>query len=419
MESLKNVATFPGFSGLEGGEKKASNAAGSQVGETDEERLRPGRAALSVSISSTELNIVDQGRSMFMREVSASFGFYSMREAYGSAEQSLPTPAAVVKNVLSEIGAGLARTQQLSGSGSVASILEGVSKAFDVVFDRVARQYGDTDEIAEELRDGAIEARTGVQNLENRYPNIDRDTRLDGVEDGRSGSGDLSLENFEPTKRSNDFDGALGNRVASVSSLSELRSRGASFNLVTQDGDRVEISFSDVSASSVQLGRAGGSGELSVLSAYDSRFAFSVSGNLDEGELDAINNLLSQLNEVSASFFAGDFVDAFEKALGVGFDGSEIARFSLDLSQVQVDQFSSYSNVPSNAVKGGGFSRPLVSAANQVVSLMDSVARFQVSGREITGFLMEALDLATESVAEGSNKFPGELEAFLSYLGSR
>lgn len=111
----------------------------------------------------------------------------------------------------------------------------------------------------------------------------------------------------------------------------ESESRLFNFQLRTTDGDLVNIrSYSDqgqrtqVNADGTRVDQGG-----------MNDFRFSVEGDLDVDELRAINDLLSQLNEVASTFFEGDVYDAYEKALEVGFDSNEIARFSLNLTQVE------------------------------------------------------------------------------------
>ncbi len=71
--------------------------------------------------------------------------------------------------------------------------------------------------------------------------------------------------------------------------------------------------------------------------------SFAVKGDLDEGELTAISDLLKQITDVSRSFFDGDIETAFNKALELGFDENELAGFSLQLDRKQVsDKIAAY-----------------------------------------------------------------------------
>ncbi len=111
----------------------------------------------------------------------------------------------------------------------------------------------------------------------------------------------------------------------------QSESRLYSFQLRTNDGDVVNIrSYADQGE---RLQLSGGQSQYDADALQD--FQMRVEGDLDVEELRAINDLLSQLNDVSGEFFNGNVYDAYQMALDVGFDSDEIARFSLNLSQTQ------------------------------------------------------------------------------------
>ena len=119
----------------------------------------------------------------------------------------------------------------------------------------------------------------------------------------------------------------------------QSESRLYSLSLRTQDGDVVTIrSYSD-QGSLQRSGDDAGGGEYETDALQD--FRISVNGDLDAGEMSAITDLLSQLNDVADEFFEGDIYEAYEKAQDVGFNAEEIARFSLNLSQVEYSRIES------------------------------------------------------------------------------
>lgn len=132
-------------------------------------------------------------------------------------------------------------------------------------------------------------------------------------------------------------------RMIEASSFNYERSeeREFAFKLKTQDGDEVTIfAFANrntsVSAAAMDYndpGKATSSVGFSAASSEQNVFSFRVDGELDESELKAINGLLNQVGNISAAFFSGNINEAFELALELGFDESEIAQFSLNLSQ--------------------------------------------------------------------------------------
>lgn len=60
---------------------------------------------------------------------------------------------------------------------------------------------------------------------------------------------------------------------------------------------------------------------------------FEVDGSLDADELKAIGDLLQGVDELSETFFEGDVAAAFDQALQLGYDKTEIAGYSLELKE--------------------------------------------------------------------------------------
>ncbi len=92
-----------------------------------------------------------------------------------------------------------------------------------------------------------------------------------------------------------------------------------------------------------------------------SDFSFSVEGDLDEDELEAIAGLIDDIDTLSNEFFEGDVKVAFEQAKQMGFDDEEIAQFSLNLRELDTKVVSK--------------SYEQYSAANDQPRLPESVAK--------------------------------------------
>ncbi|SMF31774.1 hypothetical protein SAMN02745866_02108 [Alteromonadaceae bacterium Bs31] len=160
-------------------------------------------------------------------------------------------------------------------------------------------------------------------------------------------------------------------------------SRLYSFQLRTADGDVVSIrSYAD------QGERIQNFGDSSV---YDSDsmqdFQMRVEGDLDTDELRAINELLSQLNDVAGEFFEGNVYQAYEKALEVGFDSEEIARFSLNLSQTQYHRIEeSYGSVARADQGQTTIKQGEMEQVNRVSQLGEFVQRLQAIQEQASAF---------------------------------
>lgn len=117
-------------------------------------------------------------------------------------------------------------------------------------------------------------------------------------------------------------------------------------NVRTRDGDIVSISLRETGYSSESMQYAKNSG--GEAAAYEKgvyfsgEYSYQIEGDLDEGELAALNDLFDQVNEVAGLFYEGDFNDAFAYAMEMGYDSSELASFSLNMTQTQMTQVSAY-----------------------------------------------------------------------------
>jgi len=137
-------------------------------------------------------------------------------------------------------------------------------------------------------------------------------------------------------------------------------SRSFDFSLKTQDGDTINISAQRSQASGMNFSEMGAYSGQNMLLAQnlESRFLesgsffISVDGELDKDELEAIGDLLNQINNLAEDFYAGDVEQAFREAVELGFDSDEIMRFSLNLRMEQsVKVQESYSAFNENPIE--------------------------------------------------------------------
>ncbi|MCL6414728.1 DUF5610 domain-containing protein [Aestuariirhabdus sp. Z084] len=176
--------------------------------------------------------------------------------------------------------------------------------------------------------------------------------------------------------------------------------RSFDFELVTAEGDRVTISASGGAgyAQGSYLGsETDEEGSRSVVASSSASyqrgsFAFEVQGDLNEEELEAIDALLSQVNDLSDSFFSGNLDEAFNKALSLGFDSSQITRFELDLSQTRtytaIEQYQSFQGEPAEPAAG---IRELAEYARGLQEALEEASRFE-QPKELLNKLLEFED---------------------------
>jgi hypothetical protein len=148
----------------------------------------------------------------------------------------------------------------------------------------------------------------------------------------------------------------------------------------------------------------------------ESSFSFSVKGELDQKELKAIGQLVSDANELAEEFFNGDIQTAFNQALELGYDEQELSSFALQLTKFEntevirayetvsrFDQDSVDSN-PTKAVK------PVTDYLNKLLKVLDG-SRLQLkdnkSYENIINELINKLgeDVATPDLISAVNRF--------------
>jgi hypothetical protein len=113
-----------------------------------------------------------------------------------------------------------------------------------------------------------------------------------------------------------------------------------SLELMTKDGDKISLSFKQSAQSFSYAEQQGHQYISSAGFEQGTEWQMDVMGSLDEGEQEALSNLLRDVEKLSGTFFSGDLGGALEQAMQLGFDGDELASMSLNLRQ---ESFSSVS----------------------------------------------------------------------------
>ena len=115
----------------------------------------------------------------------------------------------------------------------------------------------------------------------------------------------------------------------------------ANLEVLTRDGDKVTISYeafenyqrSGAYSASQEEGRFSAAGVYAEQSESGLAYSVSVEGELDEGELAALDKLFKQVDSLAKEFFDGDFDRAFAMAMELQIDTAELASMSLDMQQ--------------------------------------------------------------------------------------
>ena len=218
---------------------------------------------------------------------------------------------------------------------------------------------------------------------------------------------------------------------SSILSASSQSSRQASIQIETQDGDLVTIDISSFSSTSInQLNVSNDDVTLSAFqksSKYNFDFNYTIQGELDSGEREAIDDLLKDVNKVAKKFFNGDVQDAFNKALSLGIDGEELAAFSLDLNYSRTTEvitaYQSIENIASEQTTA----EPVASIADAVnyAEEINNIIHTSPEKLPFNNSVVASIDLFTlfieqqfEPATEVENDTVSLLKQLLEHLGT-
>jgi|GEM_PF-3342926 len=118
-------------------------------------------------------------------------------------------------------------------------------------------------------------------------------------------------------------------RAARFMAYSERNETGFSLELRTREGDVVSLNFRQLDYRSA----AQADGTSVVEQGLERMVNMSVTGDLSNAELAAIDRLLAQVTEEASSFFEGDLLATAARLSSLDFDSQQLASFALDFTR--------------------------------------------------------------------------------------
>ncbi|SEP78314.1 hypothetical protein SAMN05421693_1062 [Ectothiorhodospira magna] len=191
-------------------------------------------------------------------------------------------------------------------------------------------------------------------------------------------------------------------QLSSMSHLSVMqrysRAESLEMTLTTREGDKVTIQFQSATDIQARGGMHSDGNQsmqwLDVSRAEQSGYRFSVQGNLNAQELEAIENLVRDVSNLANEFFNGDVQKAFDMIPDLRFDSSQLA--SMDLRMTRVEQYSAAARYQqTQQIEDGEQSRPGLRLGQLMREMQEqfnrSVLAFLERPQEEAGRLMSAL----------------------------
>lgn len=239
------------------------------------------------------------------------------------------------------------------------------------------------------------------------------------------------------------------NTVTASQAVSTSSEKSGEITITTQDGDEVTISFENVqqieasqtlaietnptddattqeqsiseSETANQEAQTSGTGaSVSLSQSYSSfnseELDFTIEGEIDEQERAAIQQLVRDTSTLIDGFFSGDVEAAFQKALELGFDEEQIAKYSVELSKTEtVEVVQTYEQV-SNYVESDQEKQEFPSPFKKIADYVDNLVKVIDESSEtladnasfdklINGLMNRVLDLNTDDLVAAINRF--------------
>ncbi|MEH6472030.1 MAG: DUF5610 domain-containing protein [Halopseudomonas sp.] len=169
------------------------------------------------------------------------------------------------------------------------------------------------------------------------------------------------LEGLAPSAVQQSFGGS---RTSVLAAERYQAAETLSLKVTTQDGDEVTIKFDKQSDYQSSFGgyadSSGSAVSFSVDRSESSNYRFSVEGDLDDDEIDALQDLIKDVNEIADDFFDGDVQAAFDQASEFRMDKTELASMNLQLTRsARYTAVSAYEQVQNHDSANQGPGRKL------------------------------------------------------------
>ncbi len=197
-----------------------------------------------------------------------------------------------------------------------------------------------------------------------------------------------------------------------------------SLTVKTRDGDEVSINFSRNQGYDATYG-AGADSEgnrvawMDVSRSESSQYQFSVKGELDEDEIDALQQMIRDISGVADEFFNGDVQKAFEQSADIRFDAGELQSMQLNMnysrSWAQASAYEQVSNleqpVDTPGLRLGQLMKDLAeSAGAPSLGFLQSPAQ---TGRDLMSGLVEQDSRFTDALKALQDSYRDNLKQLL------
>jgi hypothetical protein len=99
-------------------------------------------------------------------------------------------------------------------------------------------------------------------------------------------------------------------------------------------------------------------------------YSVQVDGDLSDEEMASLKDLFSKVSDISDKFYSGDLQGAFDQAVKLDINGTQLATMSLNMTTASVRATETY-----GSVAGGSYAKSLVDGLQTASGLSDDPAK--------------------------------------------
>ncbi|WP_299181602.1 DUF5610 domain-containing protein [uncultured Neptuniibacter sp.] len=152
-----------------------------------------------------------------------------------------------------------------------------------------------------------------------------------------------------------------------------------SLDVMTKEGDKVSIRFNSQASETASLGVYSDDDSRAISFGLErsasSSYSFSVKGDLNEDELDALTTLIQDINLIADDFYSGDVQSAFNQATELEMDKSQLMNLNVTMTQsASFSAVAAYEQVQQLDAPLGNNGRHLGQLMNNMERFMNSPA---------------------------------------------
>jgi len=324
-----------------------------------------------------QINKINFVAKVMNQSISSNFSSSFMKLSLNTS--SFDQPSVKINQNLAEIDLAKAKAESdvsLFDFEEVAkNVMAFVSTA---ILSAKSRDVGD-----ENLEELFNQARAGVEQGIGEAIHIlkDRDALTEAIETGieqsreliNSKIDELHQQIFKSQEPIEAIDKLL---VTNENNISTLQS--TDFNITTVEGDKVTISFNTYKTQSsikqYNLQEESKSYQVWQSSYGEQNFLYSIEGDLNESEKEALGNLIKKVNHLQDDFFKGDIEKSLAKAQELFIEPSQIASLDLNLKQQSI-MSQKYEQIPNNQSESVEAKHKLV--RQEIKSVIEFVKQFE------------------------------------------